>query len=96
MLPPFSIVLAFNINSPRSLTYLSCFPSPAQRALAQIPKDQHNRLARFLEAQDLKDLALQVSVDPEHRFELAMQLKKLTVRSFHIFFIVLIVSCLMR
>jgi coatomer subunit beta' len=51
----------------------------AAKALAGIPADHHNRIARFLEAQDLKELALEVSNDPEHKFELAMQTKKLTV-----------------
>lgn len=49
----------------------------ADKALESIPEDHHNRIARFLEAQDLKEKALQVSKDPEHRFELAMQLKEL-------------------
>jgi len=34
-------------------------------------------LAHFLESQDLKELALQVSRDPEHKFELALHCKKL-------------------
>jgi len=37
-----------------------------------VPKDQYNKLAHFLESQDLKDIALSLSQDPEHRFELAV------------------------
>jgi len=49
----------------------------AVNALPQIPHEHYNRLARFLESQDLKEMALEVSQDPEHRFELALQLNKL-------------------
>ena len=49
----------------------------AEEALKDVPKDQHNKVARFLEGRDLPDLALKVSRDPEHRFELAMQCKRL-------------------
>eukprot|EP00455_Lapot_gusevi_P000869 TRINITY_DN1036_c0_g1_i9.p1 TRINITY_DN1036_c0_g1~~TRINITY_DN1036_c0_g1_i9.p1 ORF type:complete len:466 (-),score=191.14 TRINITY_DN1036_c0_g1_i9:54-1451(-) len=49
----------------------------AEGHLANIPREHHNKLAHFLEAQDLKELALQVSNDPEHKFELALQLKRL-------------------
>eukprot|EP00468_Gymnochlora_sp_CCMP2014_P011283 CAMPEP_0167764362 /NCGR_PEP_ID=MMETSP0110_2-20121227/13982_1 /TAXON_ID=629695 /ORGANISM="Gymnochlora sp., Strain CCMP2014" /LENGTH=997 /DNA_ID=CAMNT_0007651741 /DNA_START=35 /DNA_END=3028 /DNA_ORIENTATION=+ len=49
----------------------------AQKALRDIPIGQHNKIARFLEGQELKELALKVSRDPDHRFDLALQLKKL-------------------
>lgn len=49
----------------------------AKRALEKIPKDQYNKIARFLESQELKELALEVTQDPEHKFELAMFCKKL-------------------
>lgn len=49
----------------------------AERTLASIPQTLHNKLAHFLEGQDLKDLALQVTSDPEHKFELAVQLHRL-------------------
>ena len=49
----------------------------ASEAMHQIPEDQHNRIARFLEAQDLKEMALEVSTDPEHKFELALQCNNL-------------------
>ncbi|KAL7424314.1 Coatomer subunit beta' [Cryptotrichosporon argae] len=49
----------------------------AARILPTVPADQRNRIARFLEAQDLKELALQVSTDPDHKFDLAVSLNDL-------------------
>lgn len=51
----------------------------AQDLLAEIPTDQMNKVARFLEAQGHKELALEVATDPEHRFELALALNNLAV-----------------
>ncbi|KAI9630827.1 hypothetical protein KEM48_013596 [Puccinia striiformis f. sp. tritici PST-130] len=49
----------------------------AAELLEKVPTDQRNRIARFLESQDLKELALSVSTDIDHRFELATQLDDL-------------------
>ncbi|KAG0234987.1 Coatomer subunit beta' [Actinomortierella wolfii] len=49
----------------------------AESLLPRIPADQANKIARFLEAQELKELALEVSTDPEHKFDLAIQLERL-------------------
>ncbi|KAI9311723.1 coatomer WD associated region-domain-containing protein [Dichotomocladium elegans] len=49
----------------------------AAKLLPSIPVDQRGRIARFLESQDLKDLALEVSTDAEQKFDLALQLGKL-------------------
>lgn len=46
----------------------------AKQVLPTIPKEQRNRVAHFLEKQGYKQQALVVSCDPEHRFELAIQL----------------------
>lgn len=46
----------------------------AKQVLPTIPKEQRNRVAHFLEKQGFKQQALAVSCDPEHRFELAIQL----------------------
>ncbi|CAG8468172.1 1461_t:CDS:10 [Paraglomus occultum] len=51
----------------------------ATELLPDVPEDQRNRIARFLESQELKELALEVSTDIEHKFELAIQLNKLDV-----------------
>jgi len=47
--------------------------------LPTIPKDQRNRVAHFLEKQGFKPQALSVTCDPEHKFELALQLADLQV-----------------
>jgi coatomer subunit beta' len=49
----------------------------AQSLLPDIPQDQLNKIARFLEGQGHKELALDVATDPEHRFELALSLNNL-------------------
>lgn len=45
--------------------------------LPSIPKPEHNRLARFLESQGLKEAALGVATDPDYRFELSVALGRL-------------------
>merc|ERR1711997_1049276 len=49
----------------------------ADRVLPTIPKEQRTRVAHFLEKQGFKQQAMGVSSDPEHRFELAIQLSDL-------------------
>lgn len=65
----------------------------AAEILPTLPKDQLNKVARFLEGKgtysfpfytvgfddytDLKELALQVTTDPDHKFELSLQLDDL-------------------
>ncbi|SCV72626.1 BQ2448_4163 [Microbotryum intermedium] len=49
----------------------------ASEVLPSIAPEQRNRIARFLETQDLKELALEVSTDPDHKFDLAIQLDDL-------------------
>merc|ERR1711939_893434 len=51
----------------------------AQSMLDDIPPEQKGKIARFLEGQGYKDLALQVATDPEHRFELALGLGELQI-----------------
>ncbi|CAD6960070.1 unnamed protein product [Tilletia controversa] len=46
----------------------------ASTMLENVPLDQRNKLARFLETQDHKELALQVTQDPDHKFDLAVSL----------------------
>ncbi|XP_055621190.1 coatomer subunit beta' isoform X1 [Toxorhynchites rutilus septentrionalis] len=46
----------------------------ADRVLPTIPKEHRTRVAHFLEKQGFKQQALQVSTDPEHRFDLALQI----------------------
>ncbi|KAJ2005827.1 Coatomer subunit beta' [Coemansia thaxteri] len=49
----------------------------AQGLLPLIPSDQRSKIAQFLEAEDMKELALEVTTDPEQRFDLAVQLNQL-------------------
>ncbi len=68
--------------------------SAAEQILPTVPKDQRNKVARFLESKgiryyrsvgddclipstDLKELAFQVTTDPDHKFDLALQLDDL-------------------
>merc|ERR1712154_752230 len=46
----------------------------ADRVLQTVPKEQRTRVAHFLEKQGFKKQALAVSSDPEHKFDLAIQL----------------------
>lgn len=47
--------------------------------LLDIPEDQKNKIARFLEGQGQKEMALEVATDPEHRFDLALSLNNLPI-----------------
>ncbi|KAG5641700.1 hypothetical protein DXG03_004418 [Asterophora parasitica] len=49
----------------------------AAEILPTLPKDQLNKVARFLESKDLKELAIQVTTDADHKFDLALQLDDL-------------------
>ncbi|KAJ3194691.1 Coatomer subunit beta' [Irineochytrium annulatum] len=74
----------FSYSLPLSLIkYQTCILrgdlASAAELLPSIPQDQRNRVARFLEGQNLKEEALEVSSDPEHKFDLAVQLGKLQI-----------------
>ncbi|KAJ5368581.1 uncharacterized protein N7496_008341 [Penicillium cataractarum] len=49
----------------------------AAEVLQDVPEDQMNKIARFLEGQGYKEQALEVATDPEHRFDLALSLNDL-------------------
>jgi coatomer subunit beta' len=51
----------------------------AQALLEDIPANQMNKIARFLESQGHKELALEVATDPEQRFDLALSLNNMGV-----------------
>ncbi|KAF2805527.1 Coatomer, beta' subunit [Mytilinidion resinicola] len=51
----------------------------AEAILDSVPADQNNKIARFLEGQGYKELALKVATDPEHRFDLALALGDLSI-----------------
>jgi len=46
----------------------------ADALLPQVPASQRGRVAKFLEAQDMPERALQVATDADHRFDLAVRL----------------------
>lgn len=51
----------------------------AAELLPNIPADQLNKIARFLEGQGHKELALEVATDPEHKFDLSLALNQLDI-----------------
>lgn len=51
----------------------------AAELLPTVPADQMNKIARFLEGQGHKEMALEVATDPEHKFELALGLNRLDI-----------------
>lgn len=51
----------------------------AAELLEDIPIDQKNKIARFLEGQGYREMALEVATDPEHRFDLALALNNLPI-----------------
>ena len=51
----------------------------AAEILETIQEDQKNKIARFLEGQGYKEMALEVATDAEHRFDLALALNNLPI-----------------
>ncbi|MBA0549942.1 hypothetical protein Golob_020935, partial [Gossypium lobatum] len=51
----------------------------ANEILPSIPKEHHNSVAQFLESRGMIEDALEVTTDPDYRFDLAMQLGKLEI-----------------
>lgn len=51
----------------------------ATELLPSIPESELNKIARFLEGQDHKELALEIATDPEHKFDLALALGQLPI-----------------
>ncbi|KAF5334211.1 hypothetical protein D9611_014328 [Ephemerocybe angulata] len=49
----------------------------AKEILESVPKSEVNKVARFLEGRDLKELALEITTDPDHKFDLALSLDDL-------------------
>jgi len=51
----------------------------ADTVLPLIPREQRTRVAHFLEKQGFKEQAMAVTADPEHKFELALNLENLQI-----------------
>ncbi|KAJ1765647.1 Coatomer subunit beta' [Coemansia sp. RSA 2524] len=49
----------------------------ARALLPSVPESQRHKIAQFLEAEGMKEMALEVTTDPEQRFDLAIQLNQL-------------------
>ena len=48
----------------------------ANDVLVKVPKEHYNAIARFLESQGFKEEAMQVTDDPDQKFDLALELNK--------------------
>ena len=73
-----SFALSLSVVEYQTLVLRDDMESAAE-LLPSIPKDQLNKIARFLEGQGHKELALEVATDSEHKFELALALGQLPV-----------------
>jgi coatomer subunit beta' len=73
-----SFALSLSVVEYQTLVLRGDMDSAAE-LLPDIPRDQLNKIARFLEGQGFKELALEVSPDSEHRFELALALSRLDI-----------------
>jgi coatomer subunit beta' len=73
-----SFALSLSVVEYQTLVLRGDMDSAAE-LLGEIPQDQMNKIARFLEGQGYKDMALEVATDQEHRFELALSLNRLDV-----------------
>eukprot|EP01116_Phalansterium_solitarium_P000084 TRINITY_DN10052_c0_g1_i1.p1 TRINITY_DN10052_c0_g1~~TRINITY_DN10052_c0_g1_i1.p1 ORF type:complete len:941 (-),score=430.58 TRINITY_DN10052_c0_g1_i1:500-3322(-) len=51
----------------------------AEKIMPKIPQEHRNRIAHFLDNQGYKKQALEVSLDSDHKFELAVQLGELEI-----------------
>lgn len=71
-----SFALSLSVVEYQTLVLRDDMESAAE-LLPTIPSDQLNKIARFLEGQGHKELALEVATDPEHKFELALALGQL-------------------
>lgn len=77
------LVMFFDIAQTSIISYQTAILhkdyEAAAKILPRIPDDQRTRIAQFLESQGLKEEALEVTQDLDHKFELALQLGKLEV-----------------
>lgn len=73
-----SFALSLSVVEYQTLVLRDDMESAAE-LLPSIPKDQLNKIARFLEGQGHKELALEIATDPEHKFELALSLHRIEI-----------------
>ena len=77
-LSPTSFALSLPVLEYQTLVLREDMETAAE-LLPSIPQDQLNKIARFLEGQGHKELALEVATDTEHKFDLALSLNQLDV-----------------
>lgn len=73
-----SFALSLSVVEYQTLVLRGDMDSAAE-LLPSIPNDQLNKIARFLEGQGHKELALEIATDPEHKFELALALHQIDI-----------------
>jgi coatomer subunit beta' len=73
-----SFALSLSVVEYQTLVLRGDMDSAAE-LLSDIPSEQMNKIARFLEGQGFKELALEVSPDSEHRFDLSLALNRLDI-----------------
>ena len=73
-----SFALSLSVVEYQTLVLRDDMESAAE-LLPTIPATELNKIARFLEGQDHKELALEVATDPEHKFDLALALGQLPI-----------------
>lgn len=73
-----SFALSLSVVEYQTLVLRDDMESAAE-LLPSIPDTELNKIARFLEGQDHKELALEVATDPEHKFDLALALGHLDI-----------------
>ena len=73
-----SFALSLNVVEYQTLVLRGDIESAAE-LLDGIPEDQKNKIARFLEGQGHKELALEIATDAEQKFDLALSLGHLDI-----------------
>jgi coatomer subunit beta' len=73
-----SFALSLSVVEYQTLVLRGDMDSAAE-LLDTIPKSELNKIARFLEGQGHKELAISVATDPEHKFDLALALGQLPI-----------------
>lgn len=73
-----SFALSLSVVEYQTLVLRDDMDSAAE-LLPSIPQLELNKIARFLEGQGHKELALEVATDPEHKFDLALALGQLPI-----------------
>lgn len=74
-----SYALSLSVVEYQTLVLRGDMEAAAEVLEDRIDEDQKNKVARFLEGQGYKEMALDVATDPEHRFDLALALNNLPI-----------------